>query len=149
MEPATAPFLRNPLTLPVEDRRRAARSLYWRGWEVSQIAEELEVARTTVQSWKDRGKWDDVPSIRRLEDCLEARWMMLIAKDKKTPGDFKEIDLLGRQVAALAKVRRYEEPGGAIGDLHRGGRRAASQASAIVETHSTIAGGSGAGVRRG
>ncbi|WP_307800705.1 hypothetical protein [Escherichia coli] len=22
-----------------------------------------------------------MPSIRRLEDCLEARWMMLIAKD--------------------------------------------------------------------
>ncbi|WP_230769799.1 terminase gpP N-terminus-related DNA-binding protein [Sphingomonas sp. Leaf4] len=108
----------DPLTLPVEDRRRAARSLYWRGWEVSQIAGDLQVPRTTVQSWKDRGKWDDAPSIRRMEDCLEARWMVLIAKVKKTGEDYKEIDLLGRQIAALAKVRRYEEPGGHEGDLN-------------------------------
>ena len=108
----------DPLTLPVEDRRRAARSLYWRGWEVTQISDELQVARTTVQSWKDRGKWDDVPSIRRLENCLEARWMVLIAKEKKTGGDYQEIDLLGRQVKALAQVRRYEEPGGHEGDLN-------------------------------
>lgn len=108
----------DPLTLPIEDRRRAARSLYWRGWEASQIAAELQVPRTTVSSWISRGKWDDAPSIRRMEDCLEARWQTLIAKTVKTGGDFKEIDLLGRQIAALAKVRRYEQPGGHEGDLN-------------------------------
>ncbi len=108
----------DPLTLPIEDRRRAARSLYWRGWEASQIAGELQVPRTTVSSWISRGKWDDAPSIRRMEDCLEARWQTLIAKTVKTGGDFKEIDLLGRQIAALAKVRRYEQPGGHEGDLN-------------------------------
>lgn len=111
-------ILANPLELPPADRQRAARSLYWRGWEVTQIADELQVARSTVQSWKDRGKWDDAPSIRRMEDCLEARWQALIAKTNKTGGDFKEIDLLGRQIATLAKVRRYEEPGGHEGDLN-------------------------------
>lgn len=108
----------DPLSLPIEDRRRAARSLYWRGWEASQIAGELQVPRTTVSSWISRGKWDDAPSIRRMEDCLEARWQTLISKDVKSGSDFKEIDLLGRQISALAKVRRYEEPGGHEGDLN-------------------------------
>ena len=37
--------------------------------------------------------------------------MQLIAKDAKTGGDFKEIDLLGRQVERLARVRNYEKTG--------------------------------------
>ena len=111
-------LLLNPMLVPPDDRRDSARSLYWRGWGLSQLADELQLNRDTVKSWKARGKWDDAPSIRKLEDCLEARWMMLIAKDKKTGEDYKEIDLLGRQVATLAKVRRYEQPGGHSGDLN-------------------------------
>lgn len=100
------------------DVRRQARSLYWRGWGVTQLAEELRINRATVESWKQREKWDDAPSIRKLEDCLEARFMTLVAKEQKTGGDFKEIDLLGRQVATLAKIRRFEAPGGHEGDLN-------------------------------
>ena len=36
---------------------------------------------------------------------------MLIAKPVKTGNDFKEIDLLGRQVERLARVRKYGETG--------------------------------------
>ena len=100
------------------DARRQARSLYWRGWGVSQLAEELGLNRATVESWKQRERWDEAPSIRKLEDCLEARFMALVMKEAKTGGDFKEIDLLGRQIATLAKVRRYEAPGGHEGDLN-------------------------------
>lgn len=102
----------------VADERRQARSLYWRGWGVTQIAEELRLKRATVESWKQREKWDEAPSIRKLEDCLEVRFMALVAKEAKTGGDFKEIDLLGRQIAQLARVRRYEAPGGHEGDLN-------------------------------
>ena len=100
------------------DARRQARSLYWRLWGVSQIADELGLKRATVESWKQRDRWDEAPSIAKLEDCLEVRFAALVAKEKKTGDDFKEIDLLGRQVAALAKVRRYEAPGGHEGDLN-------------------------------
>lgn len=44
--------------------------------------------------------------------------MQLVAKDPKTGSDYKEIDLLGRQIERLARVRRYGEPGGHEGDLN-------------------------------
>lgn len=106
------------ITVTPFDARRKARSLYWRGWSVSQIAEEMNLSRNSVQAWKDRGKWDDASSVQKLEDCIECRFAALVAKESKTGGDFKEIDLLGRQIAALARVRRYEEPGGHEGDLN-------------------------------
>src|SRR5690606_3721420 len=84
------------MTLPITtlsqapfDERRLARSLYWRGWSVAQISEELHLKRPTVASWKQRDKWDDAPSIRKLEDCLEVRFMTLVMKEKKTGSDFK------------------------------------------------------------
>ncbi len=36
---------------------------------------------------------------------LEARLTQLIIKPQKTGGDFKEIDLLGRQIERLARVK--------------------------------------------
>jgi len=100
------------------DARRVARSLYWRGYSVRQISEELQLKRTTVQSWKDRDKWANDPVIRQVEDTLQFRLNQLILKEAKTGGDFKEIDLLGRQIERMARVRRYGEPGGHEGDLN-------------------------------
>lgn len=102
--------------VPIE-ARRAARSLYWRGWSIGQIAEDLGLVYSTVASWKNRGKWDATPLALRLEDGIEARYLTLIAKEKKTGGDFKEIDLLGRQLEKLARIRKYGETG-KEGDLN-------------------------------
>ncbi|WP_258191487.1 transposase [Sphingomonas sp. PP-CE-3G-477] len=44
--------------------------------------------------------------------------MVLICKDKKTGDNYTELDALRRQVESLAKVRRYEAPGGHSGDLN-------------------------------
>ncbi|WP_347278926.1 terminase ATPase subunit family protein [Plasticicumulans sp.] len=100
------------------DPRRYARSLYWQGWRVSHIARHLDLAHQTVNSWKSRDGWDSAPVIERVESTLEARMVQLIAKDQKEGRDFKEIDLLGRQIERLARVRRYEAPGGNEGDLN-------------------------------
>lgn len=100
------------------DPRRVARSLYWQGWRVSSIARHLGLKRTTVDSWKQRDEWDKAPVIERVEVSIEARMVQLVAKDVKTGGDFKEIDLLGRQIERLARVRRYEAPGGNEVDLN-------------------------------
>jgi len=119
MTDTDAPFvLANPDAAAPFDARRQARSLYWRGWGISQIADELGLKRATVESWKQREKWEDAPSIRKLEDCIETQFMALVMKAKKTGSDFKEIDLLGRQVATLARVRRFEAEGGHAGDLN-------------------------------
>ncbi len=110
--------------------QRMARSLYWRGWGVSQITEELGqlgyandetgkgYARATVESWKQRGGWDDASCVDKIQDSLEGRLNTLIWKNSKTGGDFKEIDLLMRQVAMTAKIERYKAPGGHEGHLN-------------------------------
>lgn len=111
------------MTVPVPppipyDARRIARAYYWRGWGVSEIALEIDLSANTVAAWKSRDKWDDDPVIRRVEDSLEMRMNQLIFKEKKSGQDFKEIDLLGRQIERMARVRRYEAPGGHEGDLN-------------------------------
>lgn len=103
---------------PDVDPRRMARALYWQGWRVTDIAQELVIPRTTVEAWKTRDQWDAAPVIERVETCIEARLVQLVCKDKKTGGDFKEIDLLGRQIERMARVRRYQEPGGNGADLN-------------------------------
>ncbi|MFC5583382.1 terminase large subunit domain-containing protein [Rhodanobacter terrae] len=103
---------------PHVDQRRAARSLFFRGWPVTDIADELGIPRTTIESWKSRDEWAKAPMIERAESCIEVRFQTLIEKEKKTGGDFKEIDLLGRQIERLARVRRYQAPGGNEVDLN-------------------------------
>ncbi|WP_093019227.1 terminase ATPase subunit family protein [Variovorax sp. OV700] len=96
---------------PVAERRRSARHLYWQGWRISSIAEFLGEPRTTLHGWKDAEQWDKAQPIERVEGALETRLVQLIAKDPKTGGDFKEIDLLGRQIERLARVHKYEKTG--------------------------------------
>lgn len=103
---------------PEIDQRRAARALYWQGWRVTDIAEHFGLPRTTVESWKTRDAWDKASAIVRVESSIEARMVQLVGKDPKTGGDYKEIDLLGRQIERMARVRRYQEPGGHEGDLN-------------------------------
>jgi uncharacterized protein YjcR len=131
------PLPASTMPIPV-DARRQARSLYWRGWGVTQIADELQLKRPTVQAWKDREKWDDAPSLSKIEDALECRLNLLIAKDSKTGGDFKEIDLLMRAVVSGARVRRFEAPGGHEGDLNeKVGNRNAGDRKKPVKNHFT------------
>jgi uncharacterized protein YjcR len=107
------------LMLPTTaDPERTARALYWMGWAVSDIAEHLGKPRTTVQSWKDRGEWDKASALTRMETALDARFTALVHKEPKTGGDFKELDLLGRQAERFARIRRYEAPGGNEADLN-------------------------------
>ncbi len=94
-----------------------------------QIAAMLQMKRPTVQSWKQRDGWDGVAPISRVEMSLEARLTQLIIKPQKTGGDFKEIDLLGRQIERLARVNRYSQTGNEadlnpnVANRNKGGRR--------------------------
>ncbi|MDO9177421.1 MAG: terminase ATPase subunit family protein [Agitococcus sp.] len=89
--------------------RKTARALYWQGWSVSAIADHLTLSRSTIESWKQREHWDEVRPIDRVDAALETRMLQLIHKEDKDGKDFKEIDLLGRQLERLARVRRYEK----------------------------------------
>lgn len=100
------------ITLPTgENPKTVARSLYWQGWSVSGIAKMVNTPRTTVDSWKKAEGWDEAKPIDRVEGTLEARLVQLISKDDKSGKDFKEIDLLGRQIERMAKIHKYNASG--------------------------------------
>ncbi|HJW26419.1 MAG TPA: terminase ATPase subunit family protein [Rhodocyclaceae bacterium] len=96
---------------PDIDPRRRARDLYWQGWRIARIAEHIGEKAPTVHSWKRRDKWDESDPIERAESSIEARLIQLVAKDAKDGRDFKEIDLLGRQMERLARVKKYSRDG--------------------------------------
>ncbi|MBZ5876022.1 terminase large subunit domain-containing protein [Chromohalobacter israelensis] len=95
----------------LESPRLTARHLYWQGWRVARIAEFIGEKAATVHSWKQRDGWEEASPTERVEGALEARLVQLIAKEPKEGRDFKEIDLLGRQIERLARVHRYHETG--------------------------------------
>lgn len=95
----------------LNDPRRQAALLFWQGFSVPQIAEQLQVKRPTVQSWKQRDKWEETAPLNRVEFTLEARLIQLYAKPDLTPHDFKVADFLARQMERLARVNRYGQTG--------------------------------------
>jgi uncharacterized protein YjcR len=114
--PATATAIRPPEVTPDAPAppRRRARSLYWQGWGISQIAEELDLPISTISSWKGRDKWDEASSVQKIEDHLECRLAMLIAKDKKTGHDFKEMDALFRGLEKTARRQKFLNGGNEV-----------------------------------
>lgn len=94
-----------------ENPRIVARTLYWQGFSITAASDMVGVARTTVDGWKKTDGWDDARPIDRVEGTVEARMIQLIYRDDKSGKDFKEIDLLGRQMVNLAKVNKFEQSG--------------------------------------
>lgn len=103
---------------PAMDPRRRAKFYYWAQWQICDIAELMKIPAGTLSAWKLRDKWDEASPIERMEGVLEAKFVALVMKDHYAGGDFKAIDLLGRQAERLARVRRFREPGGNEGDLN-------------------------------
>ncbi|WP_279499906.1 terminase ATPase subunit family protein [Aeromonas veronii] len=106
-----------PLLFPHIEPRRQAMHLFFQGYSLRAIAELLQTPEGTVSTWKKRDGWDDIKPIDQVDFALEARLCQLIAKEMKTGGDFKEIDLLGRQLERVARVNRYSN-GGNEADLN-------------------------------
>ncbi|HHO0771782.1 TPA: terminase ATPase subunit family protein [Aeromonas hydrophila] len=106
-----------PLLFPHIEPRRQAMYLFFQGYPLRAIAELLQTPEGTVSTWKKRDGWDDIKPIDRVDFALEARMCQLFAKDMKTGGDFKEIDLLGRQLERIARVNKYSN-GGNEADLN-------------------------------
>ncbi|MDO5609494.1 MAG: terminase ATPase subunit family protein [Pseudomonadota bacterium] len=103
--------------IPHTDTRRQAKFLYWMGWRVCEIAEATGEKIKTLHSWKARDDWDRADNVERIGGALEMRLTQLILKDAKTGGDFKEIDLLHRQLERQARIQRYQG-GGTETDLN-------------------------------
>ena len=82
-----------------------ARQLYWQGYPPAEIARLMGINPNTVLLPEKRDEWDTTPPIQRVTTSIDARLIQLTGKDKKTGGDFKEIDLLTRQLKSWITVR--------------------------------------------
>ncbi len=100
------------------DNRRQAKFLYWQGFRVVRIAEMLGEKEPTVHAWKNRDKWEEATPLDRAEGVTEARYIQLVLKDPKEGKDYKEIDLLAREMERFARIHRYNQPDGHEGHLN-------------------------------
>ena len=91
--------------------------LFFQGYPLRAIAELLQTPEGTVSTWKKRDGWEDIKPIDRVDSAIEARMIQLVMKETKSGGDFKEIDLLGRQLERIARVNKYSN-GGNEADLN-------------------------------
>ncbi len=99
------------------DHRRHAKHLYWQGYRVCEIAELIGEKEKTLHSWKARDEWDRATPLERIQAATESRLVQLILKDPKSGADYKEIDLLHRQLERQARIERYKG-GGTETDLN-------------------------------
>ena len=93
------------------DNRKKAMHLYFSGYRIARIAESLGEKASTIHSWKRRDNWDEINPTERAELTVEARYCKLVLKENKEGKDFKEIDLLGRQLERMARIRKYQNGG--------------------------------------
>ncbi|EOG6951230.1 terminase large subunit domain-containing protein [Edwardsiella piscicida] len=92
--------------------RLRAKQLYWQGYPPAEISRLMGISQNTVYSWKKRDEWDETPTIQRVTQSMDARLIQLTDKKEKTGGDFKEIDLLTRQLKKLNDGQSAEVAGG-------------------------------------
>ena len=94
-----------------------AKLMYWRGYGCAEISRQLDVPISTVVSWRDRDKWDKTSVARRINEQVDMRLSMLVAKDGKTAEDYNEIESLSKLLERTARIQRYES-GGNEADLN-------------------------------
>ena len=100
------------------DSKRQAQVMYFSGYKIAEISRQLNIPASTIASWKEREKWDDFAPVGRVELTLESRLNLLILKDNKSGSDYKEIDLLSRQMERMARVKKYSFGDGNETDLN-------------------------------
>lgn len=118
MEEITTNQTETAVDLIAIDNKRQAKLMYFGGYKIAEISRQLDVLPSNISYWKKTDKWDEISPIGRVEASLEARLNLLIMKESKSGGDFKEIDLLGRQLERVARVKKYSNGGGNEVDLN-------------------------------
>ncbi len=93
------------------DIKIQARTQYWLGRDIKDIAAMLGVKPATVYTWKRRYGWDKSSAGERAHDRALARFLELMERPAETltGREFKAIDLYGRQIARLERAMQREE----------------------------------------
>lgn len=90
--------------------RQRARQLYWQGYPPAEISRLMGINPNTIYAWKKRDQWDETPPVQRVTQSIDSRLIQLTEKQNKTGGDFKEIDLLTRQLKNCMMASRMRRP---------------------------------------
>ena len=114
----TEPTIEQLLPDNTADVKRQAQVMYFSGYKIAEISRQLNIPTSTISSWKERERWDDFAPVGRVELTLESRLNLLILKENKSGADYKEIDLLGRQMERMARVKKYSFGDGNEMDLN-------------------------------
>ena len=91
--------------------RKTAMHLYWRGYTIAEISRMLKTADSTVRTWQKSDNWDKASVVKRCSEHIECRYNLLIAKENKSDRDFNEIELLGKQLEKMARIKAFEKSG--------------------------------------
>lgn len=144
----TEPNIEQLLPDNTADAKRQAQVMYFSGYKIAEISRQLNIPTSTISSWKEREKWDDFAPVGRVELTLESRLNLLILKENKSGADYKEIDLLGRQMERMARVKKYSFGDGNEVDLNpklanrnKGERKKAEQNSIDEEQEELLING--------
>lgn len=97
--------------------REQAKTLYWRGHTVQEIADLLGEKYNTVSTWKKRDKWQDINAGEKIAICVQQRLAILVEKENKAQRDFLEMEALGKLLERTARVKKYSQ-GGNEADLN-------------------------------
>lgn len=103
-------------SIDVSPRQKAA-NLFWRGYSVAEISEQLNTPYPTVDSWKRRDKWEQASVADKVANSSEIRLAVLIAKEDKTQTDFLEMEALGKLLERAARINKFNG-GGNEADLN-------------------------------
>lgn len=89
--------------------RLYAKALFFRGYSVNEIAEQLGIVRGTVGAWATRENWEGHTTVQRIAKSAELRLCVLIAKTQKSDADYKEIQELGLLMERTARMEKYSQ----------------------------------------
>lgn len=88
--------------------RATARNLFWQGVKVAEIARHLGVKYSTVDAWKRRGKWAEMPQIEQNIALARQRLNLLFGKLEDWNDDDREtVRVLQAYIEHDARVRKY------------------------------------------
>ncbi len=94
-----------------QNSENIARTMFWQGYKISDIADILKIAYGTIDSWKRRGKWDQASVVKKCEISVEARLVKLIAREGKDQKDLNEMESLIKILERTARITQFGKSG--------------------------------------
>jgi len=120
--------------------RDEARGLYWQGFKISEIAQKLNLPRTTVDSWRKRDRWDNASVTTRTNAAVHERLCQIIMVPDKSASLLQEMGMLQKILESNARIKNYEKTGRA-GDLNpkldnrNRGKKSRKKSNDLTEEH--------------